>query len=799
MNTVRIIAGNTVRNYLFLILVMGQCVVLGQTRTTKLVGKVVSARAAQPISYATVMVTDKETKKGIVGTTTEEDGSFSLTIKAENYYVEIFFIGFKKKVVPAPQSKESTVDLGTIEIVEETQQLEEVVVRGEVSQTVFKLDKRVFNVGEDLSTTGASALEVLNNVPSVNVNIEGEISLRGSQGVQILVNGKPSILASDGGNALGTITADMIDKIEVITNPSAKYDAEGTAGIINIVIKKEEQKGLNGSVSINTGSPSNHSVGISLNRRTEKFNLFTQLGAGYRVLPNEITARNTDFTTGNSITSEGEEFRNEEFYNIILGTDYYLSPTSVFTLSGNFALEIEDQPSSTNFSAIDGSDNVVSSWERNEITDATNPKFQYEFQFKKDFEDDEDHDLLISALGNFFGKDQNSEFVDRTLDGEDRDNLQNTRTDFKESVFTFKLDYAKPISEKYAIEVGAQYIINDVSNDFEVQNFEDGQFVNDPGLTNVFEFDQNVLGVYGTVAYEGKKLGIKAGMRIENTDLGTLLVNTNEQNDQNYTNLFPSFHTSYKFTEKVSLQAGYSRRIYRPRLWDLNPFFNIRNNFNIRQGNPNLMPEYTDSYELTGIFFIGKTALTLGVYHRYTTDIIERIAIFENNVNITRPENIGTNNALGVEFNTKYSPTEWLTFNVDFNYNNFSREGKFQESTFDFMADQWSSKLLTKIKLPWDVDLELTGNYRSAFQTVQGDISDVAFMDFGVRKKILKGKAVVNASIRDVFASRIRENAIAQSDFEVYRRSFRARFIAFGFSFGFGKGEAMQYSGSKRR
>ncbi len=770
-----------------------------QQKRTTFTGKVVEKSSGQPIAYATVLVADNETKQAIDGTTTLEDGTFSLETNASNYYIEISFIGFKKKVLQAPTTERPKIDLGTIEISEDAQQLEEVVVEGEISQTVFKLDKRVFNVGKDLSTTGASALEVLNNVPSVNVNIEGQISLRGSQGVQVLINGKPSILTSDENNALGTITADMIDRVEVITNPSAKYDAEGTSGIINIVIKKEEQKGLNGSISVNTGAPNNHSIGVSLNRRTEKFNLFAQLGAGYRELPNEITVRNTDLTTGNTILSEGEEFRNEEFYNFILGTDYYFSPTSVLTLSGNFALEIEDQPSTTNFAALDGTGNETSAWERTEVTEARNPKFQYELQYKKDFEDDEDHDLLFSALGNFFGKDQSSEFLDTTISGEDRDAEQNTRTDFKESVFTFKLDYTKPFSDEFSVETGAQYILNDVSNDFEVQNLENGEFVTDPGLTNIFEFDQNVLGVYGTAAYEGEKWGLKAGMRLENTEVGTLLVNTNEANDQNYTNLFPSAHTSYKFSEKVSMQAGYSRRIYRPRLWDLNPFFNIRNNFNIRQGNPNLLPEFTDSYEVTGIFFVGKTPLNLGVYHRYTTDIIERISFFEDNVNITRPENIGTNNAWGVEFNTKYSPANWLTFNVDFNYNTFSRQGSFEDTVFDFSANRWSSKLLTKIKIPWDIDFETTGNYRSAYQTVQGEINDVVFLDLGLRKKILKGKAVLNLSVRDAFASRIRENQIVQNDFEVFNRSFRARFVSFGFSYGFGKGEAMQYSGGRRR
>ncbi|MGX1930780.1 TonB-dependent receptor domain-containing protein [Flagellimonas sp. 2504JD4-2] len=770
-----------------------------QVKTVEFTGKVVDTSTGQAVAYATVMVADNSTKKAIVGTTTLEDGSFALKTDATNYYIEISFIGFEKKIIQPPSSNVSSVDLGTIEIAEDAQKLEEVVVEGEVSKTVFKLDKRVFNVGKDLSSTGASALEVLNNVPSVNVNIEGQISLRGSQGVQVLINGKPSIIASDESNALGTITADMIDRVEVITNPSAKYDAEGTSGIINIVIKKEERRGLNGSVSVNTGAPDSHSVGISLNRRTEKFNLFTQLGAGYRELPNDRESRNTDLINNTTILSIGEEFRNEAYYNFVLGTDYYFSPTSVLTLSGNFALEIEDQPSTTNFTSISDGDIVTSQWERTEVTEATNPKFQYELQYKKDFEGDEDHTLLFSALGNFFGKDQSSEFTDATISGADNDDSQLTRTDFKEAVFTFKLDYTKPFTKELTLETGAQYVLNDVSNDYEVQNLINGAFEIDPGLTNIFEYDQKVLGLYTTGAYEGKKWGIKGGVRMEQTNLNTFLTNTGEDNSQDYSNLFPSLHTSYKFSEKVSLQAGYSKRIYRPRLWDLNPFFNIRNNFSIRQGNPDLLPEFTDSYEVTTIFFIGKTALNLGIYHRYTTDVIERISTFENNVNTTRPENIGTNKTNGIEFNTKYSPARWLTFNADFNYNQFSREGIFEEVVFDFNADNWSSKLMTKLKLPADIDLETTGNYRSRYQTVQGEVNDYLFMDLGVRKKLMKGKAILNLSVRDVFASRISESQIAQADFEVYNRRLRGRFVAFGFSYGFGKGEAMQYSGGRRR
>ena len=246
----------------------------------------------------------------------------------------------------------------------------------------------------------------------------------------------------------------------------------------------------------------------------------------------------------------------------------------------------------------------------------------------------------------------------------------------------------KPFSEQWSVETGAQYVMTDVNNDYEVENWINGEFVTDTGLTNIFNYDQKVFGAYFSAAYEGEKWGVKGGLRLEQTDLKTLLENTDERNDQNYTNLFPSVHTSYKFSEVLSLQAGYSKRIYRPRLWDLNPFFNIRNSFSIRQGNPELIPEFTDSYELTTILDVGETSLNFGVYHRYTTDMIERITTAENNVNTTRPENIGTNSTLGIEFNTKYSPVNWLTFNVDFNYNSFNREGTFESQVFDFKGDQ---------------------------------------------------------------------------------------------------------------
>ena len=786
------------KNLFVFALLMFASLLNAQNENYKIMGTVIEASSAQTIDYATIVVSDKSSGKILTGTTTEEGGVFQIQISTPNVIVEVSFIGYTTVKIDDITFEGKIANLGSIKLGDDAQTLDEVLVTAEKSTTEFKLDKRVFNVGKDLSTTGASALEVLNNVPSVNVNIEGQVSLRGSSGVQILINGKPSILSDEASNALGTITADMIEKVEVITNPSAKYEAEGTAGIINIVLKKNEKRGLNGSISLNSGMPQNHSVGFSLNRRTEKFNLFTQLGVGYRELPRDNENINNNKIKNTELSSVGEEFRNETFYNFILGSDYYINPQNVITLSGSFAYEVEDQPSETKFLLLsDG--NIERAWTRSEVTEATNPKLQYELQYKRDFKDNKDHQLLFSAIGRFFGKDQSSAFTNVFTQGDNNQNDQITETEFKEGKYTFNLDYTKPFDENWTLETGTQFLINNVSNDFSVRNKIEDIFVVDPGLTNLFEYDQKVLGVYGTGSYEGETWGIKLGLRAENTDLSTLLVNTNKDNSQNFTNLFPSAHTSYKLTEAISFQAGYSRRIYRPRLWDLNPFFNIRNNFSVRVGNPELFPEFTDSYEVGSIFIFDDISLNVNVYHRYTTNKIERVSTFENNINTFRPENVGTNNATGLEANFKYTPFKKVTLNGDANYNIFKREGTFNDQIFDFTADQWSGKFTTKYKVSKSLDVEVTGRHGSRRQTIQGIIAANTFADFGLRFKILKGRGVFNVSVRDVFASRVRQNTIDQNDFYLFSRSQRGRFITFGVSYGFGKGETMQFSGAKRR
>lgn len=764
-------------------------------------GKVLDKNSNQPIEYATVLIADNNTLKPIKGTITDANGSFSIETTATNFYIEVSFVGYKKSMFNKPKKANAVIDLQTIYLEEDLESLSEITIIAEKSTTEFRLDKRIFNVGSDLASSGASALEVLNNVPSVNVDIEGKISLRGSQGVQILINGKPSVLASgDGNNALGTITAEMIEKIEVVTNPSAKYDAEGTSGILNIILKKNQKKGLNGSVSLNVGTPDTQSFGLSINRRTEKLNIFSQIGLGKRTFPRYTDATNNDLINNTLLQSKSYSEMHEKFYNFLLGSDFFLNENNVITLSVNYAFEKEDTPGTNNYTRFDGNGNLTDEWQRTEFTLADNPKWGYEFQYKKDFVDHKDHDLLFSAIGSSFRKDSKSDFINTVTFGtNEEDSQEKNLTDYGRVEYTFKLDYTRPFSEQFTLETGAQYYLQDVFNDYEVQDLTNGIWVSAPSLTNVFDYKQNVLGIYGTTSYESEKWGVKLGIRLENTDLKTLLETTNEKRNQNYSNLFPSVHTSYKISESLSLQAGYSKRINRPSLWDLNPFSVRRDNFNISQGNPDLDPEFTDSYEITSIIKLGEVSLNLGTYHRYTTDVIEETISYENNVSTRMPMNIGSNNTTGIEINGKYSPANWATISADTNFNFFKRKGEFQGTSFDFTGDLWSSKLNSKFKLPADIDFEVTGNYRSPFKAVLENRAEEIYLDAGIRKKIIKGKVIINLSVQDVFASRKFIASTTQPNYILNRESTRGRFVTLGLSYGFGKGEAMEFSGQRRR
>ena len=764
----------------------------------RVTGIVTDKNSQQPLEYATVSLYQLADSSLINGVITSADGRFQLESPTDKIYAQITYLGYKTITVDQFEKTGNTINIGTQAIAPDAETLEEAVVVAEKSQTTFHLDKRVFNVGKDLSSAGGSALDVLNNVPSVEVDIEGSISLRGNTNAQILINGKPSVMTSGNNNALGTITSDMIEKVEVITNPSAKYDAEGTTGIINIVLKKDERKGLNGSISVNTGVPNNHSVGVSLNHRSEKVNIFSQLGIGYRSFVSDREGETLDRTSNSGrLTYNGDREKNEQFYNVLLGADYHINKLNVITLSGHLGYEIESEFATTTFQNYSGGGALENAHERDEETDAINPKWQYELQYKKSFENNKDRSLTAGFISSYFGKDKDSEFKELSLSGINTGNDQDYTTDFAEANYTFQTDYVHPFAFGSELEVGAKYDYSDIGNDYRVRNRVNGDWVVDPNFTNNFTFDQHVVAAYTTFAHEWDKLGAKAGVRMEQTNIETYLENADSTSTQDYLDFFPSAHVSYKLSDQHSMQVGYSKRIYRPGMWELNPFTSFSNNLNISAGNPALKPEYTDSYELTYIHTGKKFSMSSAIFYRHTNNVINDIIQVQDSLSLSTPFNVGESDNIGFEFNGKTEVTKWMTLMGDFNWMYFERTGDYEGTNFDFENDNWSARLTSKFKLPYAIDMEWKFNYRSEREEVLSTRKAIFRTDFGLRKKIMKGKAVVNFSVRDVFATRKYENVSDQPGFYLYSSNQPQRRVVIGFSYGFGKGEAMEFSGHK--
>lgn len=760
-------------------------------------GKIVEHNSSLPVEYATIMLFDLNDSSLITGTISDSTGTFKMLTQKNQFYVKVDFIGFQSKTISEFVIQQGKVRLGAIKLMQNQNELGEMTVVAEKSQTVFKTDKRVFNVGQDLISAGGTALDVLNNVPSVDVNIEGAVSLRGNQGVLILINGKPSVLTD--GNSLGTITADMIEQVEIITNPSAKYDAEGTSGIINIILKKTEKKGTNGAVSLNVGIPHNHSLGFSLNHRTEKLNLFTQVGVGYRRFLSRYSGETLyKDSIPRTLYTEGTGEKNEQFYNLILGMDYYINPLNVITISGRLGYEIEDENADLSYNTIQSPDVLLSQISRADLTEAVNPKMEYELTYEKSFESHKKRKFSIDMVSSFFGKDQSSDFVNEVITGSENDLKQRTTTDFYQMSYTARSDYSHPLTDKSMIETGVKYQLNQLVNDYAFYSWQNQAWQNEVNFSNKFDYNQSVYAGYITYDREINKLGVKLGGRVEHTNIQTVLQNTNERNTQDYTDFFPSAHTTYKFSKSFSLQAGYSRRINRPDLWDVNPFFSYRDMYSIRTGNPDLLSEYTHALEVTSMKIWNKTSLNTSLFHRSTSNVVTQVNQTIDDLVVTTYQNVGNSYTTGVEFNGKVESISWMTIMINAYLSHYQRMGIYEDVNFDFSSFFWSGRWTSKFKLPRQIEAEVRIRYRSDYEDVQNVIKARTVMDLGMKKKIHKGKFVLHLTLNDVFNSNRRLEWTQVPDFErYYERQRVGRRVTLGISYAFGKGEAMEFSGQK--
>ena len=752
-------------------------------------GIILDSITNEALEYATISAINKKTNVILKGTITDEQGKFILTInkEKENYYFLIEFLGYKSQVIGNLDFSQDKIDLGTILMLPEESQLDEVVITAEVSKTTFKLDKRVFNVSKDLSNSGASSLQILENVPSVSVGMKGDISLRGNSNVKILINGNASANKSNGKAALNGISPDMIERIEVITNPSAKYDAAGSAGILNIILKKERKSGLNGTFTATSGIPESYGLGMNLNYRTNKINLLGGINGEYTTMKSYDKSVTVDKTQSpnESRFSNGNGLEKRKDLNANFGMDYNISSTDFLSISISIGTSKGDIKNSYDYRTLVGNNDVTQA-NRTETGNNKSPNYELNTNYKKTLGGKDEHTLEARYSGFNYTEDKKSGFINTGSNIQQRSN-----TAFNEGSNTAQIDYKYPFGneeEEGALELGAKFGNRKLKNDYSVDDWSAGNWENNTNFTNVFKFNENLWAVYSTYGQEFGKFGIKAGLRMENTRISTKLENINQINKQNYTDLFPSLHTSYNLTDALSLQLSYSRRISRPDMFSLNPFESISDQFSQFRGNPALKPEYSNSYEFGAIKNLKKGSLFTSVYARTTNNTVEETQQLINGITVMKPLNIGKRNDLGIEFNGSYRVTDWFKMTSEFNWFYYERTGNYLNQVFNFNSNQWSAGLNGTFKIPIDLDAEISLNYTSKEKQLLQTQRSNFYSNLGLKKKLFANRVALNVSVRDLFNSR-RWNTIVDQPGLYRNQNYRwvGRQINLGVSIKLGK------------
>ena len=743
----------------------------------KLRGTVQESGKATPLPFASVGVyTQKDSLVG--GGIADEKGNFEVDLPLGTFYALVEFMGFEalKSSVFTLSSKQNTVDLGTIYLQSSTADLDEVVVQGEKTLMELSLDKRVFNVGKDLANAGGNASDILMNLPSVAVDPDGNVSLRGSANVRILIDGKPSGLVSfKGSSGLRQLPANLVERVEVITNPSARYEAEGMAGVINIILKKDSKQGFNGSGEVILGSPLNLGLTANLNYRKNRINWFVNYGLANRVSPgrsklyqevyqeefNALLLQQRSTSTVNSLNN-----------SLRAGLDYFFSEQSILTAS--YVWRRSDAHRITDIryeDYVNTLDYYLGYALRRQDETEDEPNKEAILNFKKRF-DQKGKELNASFTYLNYWERSNQLFTENAFNpmGQTLPKGALTQTslnDEYENQYLLQVDYTQPFATKGKIETGIRTSFREMENDYLVQEKqESGNFETIDGLDNVFLYDENILAVYGIVGNERAKWSYQAGLRAEYTDIETRLVETKESNPRSYTNLFPSGHLNYKANEKNAFQLSYSRRIRRPVYNDLSPYVTFSDQRNFFSGNPNLNPEFTDSYELGHILYLEKSTLFSTLYYRSTKDKIQRIrTVGENGFSVTAPYNLVGEDSYGLEFSGDYVANSWwkLDFNANFFYatvDGSNLNQNFQATTTSMLFRQSS-----RFTLPKGWDLQVRGNYEARRKTAQGVQKGIFFLDLSASKKILNQRGTLILNVADVLNSRINRYITEGSNF----------------------------------
>ncbi|MFD0932895.1 TonB-dependent receptor domain-containing protein [Psychroflexus salinarum] len=770
--------------------------IVGFAQKYELTGKVIDKSMDYPLEYASISAKSIEDGSIVNGGVTNRKGVFSIQLEKGTYNLEIEYISFEVKEINNFTINKDT-DLGTIGLGAKAGELDEVTVVAETTQVDVRLDKKIYNVGKDLTTAGGTVSDALGNVPSVTVDIDGAISLRGNSNVRILINGKPSSVAGYGSqDVFQQLPAEAIESVEVITSPSARYDAEGTGGIINIILKREKTLGFNGSVRGTVGSPRNTGIYTDVNLRSDNFNIFNSLGFSDRKRPGNAVFDNR-YPNGESfdrILETREYDRSGENFNLNTGIEYFIDDMS--SLTGSFFMRLgDDLDVTTNDSQrfLDG--NFIDRSLRSEGETEEDARYQYSFNYEKRF-DKENRDHKLTADIQYSSSDETkSAIIDETLETIPGQDILETED---EKSYLVQADYVRPMGDAQ-FEAGFRGDYSDQTQGFLVErfNFETNEFEIDPDISSDFDFQQNVTAVYTQYGDKMGKFSYLLGLRYENTQLKgktTPLVPENfDRNfdfDKNFDGIFPTVNLVYELGEEENVTLGYNRRINRPRSWYLNPFPSQSSRTNVFQGNPDLNPSFANAFDLGYLKRWEKITLTSSVYFQRETDAFERVQRdtgrdTQDNIDIIEniPINLSTEQRYGAELGVLYNPAKWLRTNLSFNYFKFETDGNFEGIDYGATNESYFGRFSSNIILPWKIQWQTNAFYRGPRENAQTKTDPIASLDLAFSKDILNDNATISLNVRDLFNSRRRDqftvtdNFISDSSFQWRERQITATLV----------------------
>ncbi|WP_250436736.1 TonB-dependent receptor domain-containing protein [Hanstruepera flava] len=765
-------------------------------------GNVYDKTTNQPLEYATVAFFNTAENRLETGSITDAEGAFSIPVQSGTYDITIEFIGFEKLTIP---NQELTADrsLGKIGLAEGAEALEEVEIIAETTTVEIKLDKKIYNVGKDLTVRGGTVSDVLDNVPSVAVDVEGNVSLRGNENVRILINGKPSgLVGLNSTDALRQLPAESIERVEVITSPSARYDAEGTAGILNIILRRSKLQGFNGAVTASAGYPRAAGISGNINYRTGDINIFNTTSYNYREVPGNSSSYTQYFNkefdeNGNEIADNPDTYANEtndydrvrKGLNTNFGVEWYITDSA--SLTGAISYRDGNNESNTTniLTQYDENGNFESESNRFDPEQEEDKVIQYSLNFQKDF-DTSGHKLTMDFQYEDNSEDEYSEVL---LEGV---NTERVSTLEDQQRILLQADYVLPIGERSQFELGYRGNFNDQSADYKVWFLDQNsnEFELSTGLSNFLNYREYINAAYTQFGSKiGEKFSYLLGLRLEETRITIDQPTSGDFNRNNYLGLFPTVNLSYEVSENENVTLGYSRRIRRPRSWFINPFPSRSSVTSIFRGNPNLAPSYSGLFDVGYYKKFGKVSLNTSAYYQHATDAFSFVSYDTGEtVNVggqilpiieRSPINLAEEDRYGFEFTVTYNQSRKWNINANFNIFQQSTRGTTPNGlSLDNDNTSWFARINNKYTLPWNIEWQTSLNYRGPSADAQNKREGVFSSNMAFSKDLFNDNASIALNISDLLNSRKRISKTntptftSESEFQWRERSLMLSF-----------------------